>query len=256
MSAFDLTDKIAIVTGGGTGIGKGVALEFAKAGAHVVVASRRMEVIEKAVSEVEAFGRQSLAVATDIIQKEQVDNLVEKTVTKFGRIDILVNNAGGSAAWPFEKISPKGWDVIMAINLKGTFLCCQSVGEVMKKQNSGKIINISSITGVHGSVRIPHYGAAKAGIINMTKTLAIQWGKNNINVNCIAPGLIKTEIIETALQMSDEELNQIAESFPISRIGVPEDIGYATVFLASEASSFMTGQTLIIDGGSTLPTAL
>lgn len=252
MTAFDLTDKIAIVTGGGTGIGKGIALEFAKAGAHVVVASRRLEVIEKAAAEVEALGRRSMVVQTDIIEKEQVDNLMDKTVNEFGRIDILVNNAGGSAAWPFEKISTKGWDIIMAINLKGTFLCCQSAGKVMIEQKIGKIINISSVAGLAASTNIPHYGAAKAGVINLTKTLAALWGQYNINVNCIAPGLIMTEIMQTALQMTDEDVKESTKSFPIARVGLPEDIGYASVFLASEASSFMTGQTLTIDGGATL----
>lgn len=252
MTTFDLTDKIAIVTGGGTGIGKGIALEFAKAGAHVVVASRRLEVIEKAAAEVEALGRRSMVVQTDVIEKEQVDNLMDKTMNEFGRIDILVNNAGGSAAWPFEKISPKGWDTIMAINLKGTFLCCQSAGKFMIEQKRGKIINISSVGGLEACPNISHYGAAKAGVISLTKTLAALWGPHNINVNCIAPGLIITEIVQTALQMTDEDVKETTKSIPIGRVGLPEDIGYATVFLASEASSFMTGQTLAIDGGATL----
>ncbi len=135
MSVFDLTDKVAIVTGGGTGIGKGIALEFAKAGANVIVASRRLDVIEKAAAELKALGRRSLAVQTDVTIKEQVDNLVKQAVDKFGRIDILVNNAGGGSIWPFEKISPRGWDVILAINLKGTFLCSQAVGNVMIGQS-------------------------------------------------------------------------------------------------------------------------
>ena len=255
MSAFDLTDKVAIVTGGGTGIGKGIALEFARAGAHVVVASRRMEIIKKAAEEIEALGRQSLAVQTDVIEKEQVDNLVKQTVDKFGRIDILVNNAGGSAAWPFEKISPKGWDIILAVNLKGTFLCSQAVGKVMIRQKKGKIVNISSVAGVGGAPTIPHYGAAKAGVISLTKTLAVLWGRYNINVNCIAPGLIKTAVIQGALNLSDEEMTERTKSFLIQRIGLPEDIAYGAIYLASSASEFMTGQTLVIDGGVTVPRA-
>ena len=255
MSAFDLTDKVAIVTGGGTGIGKGIALEFARAGAHVVVASRRMEIIKRAAEEIEALGRQSLAVQTDVIEKEQVDNLVKQTVDKFGRIDILVNNAGGSASWPFEKISPKGWDIILAVNLKGTFLCSQAVGKVMIRQKKGKIVNISSVAGVGGAPTIPHYGAAKAGVISLTKTLAVLWGRYNINVNCIAPGLIKTEIVQGALNLSDEEMTERTKSFPIQRVGLPEDIAYGAIYLASSASEFMTGQTLVIDGGVTVPRA-
>ena len=255
MSAFDLTDKVAIVTGGGTGIGKGIALEFARAGAHVVVASRRMEIIKKAAEEIEALGRQSLAVQTDVIEKEQVDNLVKQTVDKFGRIDILVNNAGGSAAWPFEKISPKGWDIILAVNLKGTFLCSQAVGKVMIRQKKGKIVNISSVAGVGSAPTIPHYGAAKAGVISLTKTLAVLWGRYNINVNCIAPGLIKTEIVQGALHLSDEEMTERTKSFPIQRVGLPEDIAYGAIYLASNASEYMTGQTLVIDGGVTVARA-
>ncbi len=255
MSTFDLADKVAIVTGGGTGIGKAIALEFARAGAHVVVASRRMEMIKRAAGEIEALGRQSLAVKTDVIEKEQVDNLVKQTVDQFGRIDILVNNAGGSAAWPFEKISPKGWDIILAINLKGTFLCSQAVGKEMIKQKKGKIINISSVAGVGCSPTIPHYGAAKAGVINLTKTLAVLWGRYNINVNCIAPGLIQTEIVQGALNLSDEEMAERTKLFPIQRIGLPEDIAYGAIYLASDASEYMTGQTLVIDGGVTVARA-
>ena len=254
MSIFDLTDRVAIVTGGGTGIGKGIAIELAKAGAHVVIASRRLEVIQKAAAEVEALGRRSLAVPTDVIEKEQVDNLVKQTVDKFGRIDILVNNAGGSAAWPFEKISPRGWDIILAINLKGTFLCSQVVGQVMIEQKKGKIINIASVAGVGSAPQIPHYGAAKAGVISLTKTLAVLWGKYNINVNGIAPGLIKTEVLQSALSLSDKELADRTKSFPIARIGLPEDIAYASVYLASEESNYMTGQTLVIDGGRMVDT--
>ena len=255
MSAFDLNEKVAIVTGGGTGIGKSIALEFARAGAQVVVASRRMEVIKKVADEIKAMGKRSIAVQTDVIEKGQVDNLVKQTVDQFGRIDILVNNAGGSAAWPFEKISARGWDIILAINLKGTFLCSQAAGEVMKKQNKGKIVNISSVAGVAGSPTIPHYGAAKAGVINLTQTLAVLWGKYNINVNCIAPGLIKTEVVQEALKLTDKEVAEKTKSFPIQRIGIPEDIAYGAVYLASDASEFMTGQTLVIDGGATVARA-
>lgn len=253
MSIFDLTDKVAIVTGGGTGIGKSIALEFARIGANVVVASRRLDVIDKAAAEIEALGRRSLAVQTDVTIKEQVDNLVKQTVDKFGRIDILVNNAGGGAAWPFEKISPKGWDVILAINLKGTFLCSQAVGNVMIEQKKGKIINISSCVGVNGSPVALHYAAAKAGIINLTKSLAALWGKYSINVNCIAPGLIQTEVVQSAMHLTDEDWVKKTKSFSIAaRAGLPEEIGYAAVFLASEASNFITGHTLAVDGGTSV----
>lgn len=251
MSVFDLTDKVAIVTGGGSGIGRGIAIEFAKAGAHVVIASRRADVIEGAAAEVEALGRRALAVQTDVIQPEHVENLVNRTLDAFGTIDILVNNAGGAAAWPVEKMSPRGWDIILAINLKGTFLCSQAVGKVMVEQKQGKMVNISSVAGLRGSPGSAHYGAAKAGVISLTKSLAALWAPHNVHVNCIAPGLIQTEAVGPALDLEDpEKMAAQARAIPLGRVGQPEDIAYAAVFLASPASDFMTGQTLVVDGGS------
>lgn len=251
MSVFDLTDKVAIVTGGGTGIGRGIAMEFAKAGAHVIVASRRPDVLEKVAAEIEKMGRRSLVVQTDVIQAEQVDNLVKQTLDKFGMIDILVNNAGGAAAWPLEKMSPRGWDTILAINLKGTFLCSQAVGKVMVEQKKGKIINISSVAGLRASPWSAHYGAAKAGVISLTKSLAALWAEYNISVNCIAPGLIDTEAVRPALDLqTPEKMQEQIKAIPLRRLGRPEDIAYTAVFLASPASSFITGQTIVVDGGS------
>jgi len=251
MSVFDLTDKVAIVTGGGSGIGRGIAVAFALAGADVVVAGRRPDVLEKAAADIKAAGRRSLAVQTDVTQAEQVENLVKKTLDKFGRIDILVNNAGGAAAWPLEKMSPRGWDVVLAINLKGTFLCSQAVGKVMVEQKKGKIINISSVAGLRASPGSAHYGAAKAGVINLTRSLAALWAGNNVHVNCIAPGLIDTEAVRPALNLEDpEKMKERAKAIPLGRVGQPEDIAYAAVFLAAPASNFITGQTMVVDGGS------
>jgi NAD(P)-dependent dehydrogenase (short-subunit alcohol dehydrogenase family) len=251
MSVFDLSDKVAIVTGGGTGIGHGIALEFAMVGANVVVASRRPDVLEKVAAEIETMGRRSLAVQTDVIQVEQVENLVKQTLDKFGKIDILVNNAGGAAAWPLEKMSPRGWDIILSINLKGTFLCSQAVGKVMVEQKKGKIINISSVAGLRASPGSAHYGAAKAGVISLTKSLAALWAGHNINVNCIAPGLIDTEAVRPALDLeAPEKMQERISAIPLGRLGQPEDIAYAAVFLASAASNFITGQTIVVDGGS------
>ena len=247
MSQFDLTDKVAIVTGGATGIGRGIALEFAKAGADVVVASRKLPNLEKVVAEIEALGRRSLAVTTDVRIPEQVDNMVKQTVAKFGRIDILVNNAGASFTCPVVDMTPNGWDAIIGINLKGPFLCSRAAAKVMIEQKGGKIINIASVAGINGSPGMAHYGAAKAGLINLTKTLALEWAKHNIYFNCISPGLIMTEGAYAALGLADEA--ESVNRIPLGRAGKTEEIGYAVIFLASEASSFLTGETIAVQGG-------
>ena len=249
MSQFDLTDKVAIVTGGGTGIGRGIALEFAKAGADVVVGSRKQANLDSTAEDINVLGRQSLAVVTDVRMPEQVDDLIKQTVDRFGRIDILVNNAGGSFESPVEEMSPNGWDTIININLKGTFLCCRAAGKLMIQQKHGKIINISSVAGVNGSPKMAHYGAAKAGIINLTKSLASAWAQYNINVNCIAPGPIETEGLKAAYGITSEDLAERAKAIPLGRYGQPKDIAHTAIFLASEASSFQTGETIIVSGG-------
>jgi len=248
MSPFELSNKVAIVTGGGTGIGHSIALEMAKAGADVVVASRKLANLEKVAEEIKTLGRRSLVVATDIRIPEQVDNLVKQTVDEFGKIDILVNNAGASFLCPVEEMTPNGWDTIININLKGTFLCCRAVGKVMIEQKRGKIVNISSMAGVEGSPQMAHYGAAKAGVINFTKSLAQAWAQYNINVNAIAPGLIETEGVKAQMEISPEVLAERMKAVRLEQPGRPEDIAYTAVFLASEASEFITGETFAVQG--------
>ncbi len=248
MSEFDIADKVAIITGGGTGIGRTIATEFAKAGADVVVASRKQANLDSVAEEIKALGRQSLAIATDIRIPEQVDKLVKQTVDRFGRIDILINNAGASFMCPVEEMTPNGWDTIVNINLKGTFLCCRAVGKVMIQQKKGKIINFASTAGVNGFPRMAHYGAAKAGVINFTKSLAMEWAQHNINVNCIVPGLIETEGVKAQMQLSAEALEERKKMPLLDRLGRTEDIAYTAIFLASEASRFITGETIIVRG--------
>ncbi len=248
MLQFDLSNKVAIVTGGGTGIGRGIALEFAKAGADVVVASRKLENLEKVVKEVQALGRQSLAIATDVRIPEQVDNMVKQTVDKFGKIDILVNNAGASFVSPAEKISSNGWDTVININLKGTFLCSKAAGLVMMQQKKGKIINIASIAGINGNPGMAHYGAAKAGIINLTKSLAVEWAKYNININTIAPGMIETEGVKAQMILTTEALEKRSDLPRLEQPGQPEDIAHMAIFLASELSNHITGEAFIVGG--------
>jgi len=249
-SPFDLKDKVAIVTGGGTGIGRGIAIEFARVGADVVVASRNLENLEKVTAEIMSLGRRALAIATDVRKPEDVDTMVKRTLEEFGQVDILVNNAGAGFNCLPEDMSPGAWDVIMNIDLRGVFLCSRDAGKVMIQQKKGKIINISSIAGVYGSPMMAHYGAAKAGVINFTKSLAGAWAKHNINVNCIAPGPVLTEgyqIVRDAGGLGDLPPGRNA----LNRWGRPEEIAYAAIFLASEASSFVTGETICADGGQT-----
>ena len=250
MFKFDFNKKVAIITGGGTGIGHAITLEFALAGADVMITSRSIEHLEPAIKEVTSLGRRCMAVTTDIRVPEQVDDMVKRTMDEFGRIDILVNNAGASFLAKLEELSPNGWDAVVDINLKGTFLCSKAVGKVMIRQNGGKIINISSIAGIRGSPGMPHYAAAKAGVINFTKALAAQWGKHNILVNCIAPGLIETEGVKIQMKLEAEKVKENLErSVALARYGRPEEIAHVVMFLASEASSFITGQTIEVDGG-------
>ena len=248
MSQFELTDKVAIITGGGTGIGQTIALEFVKAGANVVIASRKQSNLDSTVEKIKALGKTALAIATDIRVPEQVDDLIKQTVDKFGRIDIMVNNAGASFMSPVEEMTPNGWDTIININLKGTFLCCRAAGKVMIEQKSGKIINVASTAGVNGSPRMAHYGAAKAGVINFTKSLATEWAPYNINVNCITPGLIETEGVKTQMNLDPQAIEEQKKLPLLRRPGQTEDIAFTAIFLASEASKFLTGENIIVRG--------
>ena len=252
---FHLTDRVAIVTGGGTGIGRSIAHEFARMGADVTVTSRKLPNLERAVAEVEGLGKRSLAIGCDVRNPEDVDRMVAKVMEEFGRIDILVNNAGVSFLCPLEEISPGGWDTVIATNLRGTYLCSRAVGRVMIERQSGKIVNISSRAGVYGSPHMSHYGAAKAGIVNLTKSLAMEWARYNINVNCVAAGPTVTENYTAVLEAGGNvELPPPWNA--LERWAQPEEIAYAVVFLASEAANFITGETIVVDGGPYVPTRL
>lgn len=251
MTQFDLNNKVAIVTGARGGIGRVIALEFANAGADIAICDRIIDdgKLEGVGEQIKSLGRRSLAIATDVRIPEQVDNLVKQTVDRFGRIDILVNNAGASFVCTVEEMTPNGWDTIININLKGTFLCCQAAGRVMIRQKWGKIVNIASVDGIYGSPRMAHYGAAKAGVINFTRSLAIEWAQYNINVNAIAPGPIETEGARALGRLTPEGWQERIKAIPLGRLGRTEDIAYTAIFLASEASSYITGETIVIQGG-------
>ena len=252
MSTFASTalqDKVAIVTGGGTGIGRVIAHEMAKVGAHIVVASRNPDHINPTAEAIQQFGRQALAVSVDVRVPEQVENLVKATMDRFGRIDILVNNHGALFQCAVEDLSPGGWNAIIGINLTGVFLCSRAVGMVMIQQQRGKIINIVSIAGLYGSPMTAPYGAAKAGVMNFTKSLAMEWAKHHIYVNAVAPGPILTASGRDLL-WSDADLQaKVLAQVPLGRFGEPEEVANAVIFLASDASSYTTGETLYVDGG-------
>ena len=257
-----LPDKVAIVTGGGTGIGRSIALEFAKAGADVVVASRTIATLEKVAAEIRALGRRALAIQTDVSQKTQVDRMVAGTIEAFGRIDILANNAGvGSGIgedghglghrdppWLID-IPEDYWDPIIAINLKGVYLCCAAAGRIMVEQRRGSIVNISSRAGAAGAAR--PYSAAKAGVNRLTGGLARELGPYSVRVNASAPAYTRTDlgVVQRPSEVAAYDAPETLARYPLGRIAEPIDIACAALFLASDAANGITGQILNVDCG-------
>jgi len=253
MKIFDLSEKIAIVTGGNRGIGFGIAKGLANAGATVVIANRRAAEGQKAAETLKKEGLNAVAIATDVSSKSSVASLVSKVVSDFGRIDILVNNAGVIVRKPAEEITEEEWDYIMNTNLRGLFFCCQLVGKEMMRSKKGKIVNISSVIAQVVQPRRSVYAVSKAGVSHLTRALALEWGKYNINVNAIGPGVTLTELNRKYFEEHPEELKEFANSTPKGRVAYPEDYVGAAIFLASDASDYVTGQTLLVDGGMTIP---
>ncbi len=245
---FALVNKVAVVTGSGRGIGEGIALGFADMGADVVVVERDEEPAEATATEIRDRDRKALVILSDVRENEQVDDIVRKTLDEFGKIDILVNNAGGMFRSEVAEISERGWDAIIRANLKATFLCSKAVTAVMiDKKTKGSIINIASVNALSGSPGSAAYGAAKAGIISLTQSLAIEVAPHNIRVNAIAPGIIDTP--GTVQWMSPEREAEIIKVVPLSRRGTPEDVAGAAIYLASDYADYVTGQTIVVDGG-------
>jgi len=241
-------NKIAIVTGSGRGIGKSTVLELAKEGAKVVVSDIDIKECQNVCDEIKKIGSDAIAVKCDISKKSDVDAMIKKTMQKFQKIDILINNAGVVLMKPFVEMTEKDWDFVLDINLKGVFLCTNAVVKQMIKQKSGKIISVASIAGEVGFMNTSAYCASKAGIINLTRELALELSPHNINVNAIAPGVIATKMTEDMLK--DKKTKEVLlASTPLGRVGQPEEIGKAAVFLASDDSNFITGHTLVVDGG-------
>jgi NAD(P)-dependent dehydrogenase (short-subunit alcohol dehydrogenase family) len=248
---FSLEGRVALVTGGSRGIGRASALGLARAGADVVVASRKLSDLEKVSEEIRGLGRRSLAVAAHVAKMDQIKDLVSKVKDEFGKIDILVNNAATNPVMDHAlDIEERAWDTIMNLNLKGLFFLSQAVARVMKEKGGGKIINVTSIEGITPGI-LPVYSISKAGVIMATKVMAREWTKYNIRVNAIAPGLTKTSFSE-ALWNNPEILKDAMSITPMGRIAEPEEMVGAVIYLASDTSSYTTGQIIAIDGGVTM----
>ena len=247
---FRLDDKVAIVTGGGRGLGELMALSLAEVGAKVVVCSRKVEACEETVRKIEEMGGQAIAMACDVTNIDQVENTVEKTIEHFGKIDILINNSGASWGASVLDMPHEAWDKVMNVNVNGIFYMSQAVGKHMVKQKGGKIINIASIAGLKGTdsevLDAIGYNTSKGAVITFTKDLAAKWGKYNINVNAIAPGFFPTKMSKGVLATSQQ---QILDHTPLGRLGTDTEIQGAALLLASKASDYITGETISVDGG-------
>jgi NAD(P)-dependent dehydrogenase (short-subunit alcohol dehydrogenase family) len=247
---FSLANKIALITGGSRGIGRAAALAFAAAGADVAVASRKAVDLERVAAEIQKLGRGSLAVQAHIGRMEEIPKLVKSVVEKFGRIDILVNNAGGSPALASAlEADVRLWDKVMDLNLKGLFFLSQAVAKVMKEKGGGKIINVASIDGFRPDRQIGIYSISKAAVVMATKVMAKEWAQYNIRVNAIAPGHVRTLLSDSYLSSEPGMEDEMLKRTPLQRIAQPEEIVGGMIYLASDASSFVTGETLVIDGG-------
>jgi len=246
-----LINKVAIITGAAQGLGKAIALRYAHEGANIVIADLNEKKGNEVKKEIEALGRKALVVKTDISVISEIKKMVQKTIEEFGRVDILVNNAGIIIRCPFLEVTEDIWDKTLDINTKGSFFCAQEVAkEMVKSGKGGRIINIASFLGKVGYLYSSHapYEASKAGVITMTKQMAIELAPYKINVNAIAPGIMQTEMTAKSRRNSSH-VAEVLKEIPLGRYGVPEDIAGVAVFLASEDANYMTGTTVVVDGG-------
>jgi NAD(P)-dependent dehydrogenase (short-subunit alcohol dehydrogenase family) len=242
--------RVAIVTGGGTGIGKAIALELAELGADVVIASRDPQHLEPTAEELRALGCRALAIPTDIRSPAQVEALVGQTVASLGKIDIHVNNAGGQYPGPAEELSIEGWRSVIDLNLNGTFYCSQIIARQMMQTGGGAMVNIVANFALRAAPGLAHSAAARAGVISLTRTLALEWAKYSIRVNAVAPGVVMTEGALSEMLISPDTIERIERAIPLKRLGTPEDIAHLVTFLVSDAAAYITGETIAADGGN------
>lgn len=245
---FDLNGKVAIVTGATKSLGYNMALALADAGADIVVVSRTEEDCDRVTREIECLGRKALACPCDVTKPDMIAGLVKNTLDRFGKIDILVNNAGVAVTKPALDLTEEDWDRVLNINLKAVFMMSQAVGRIMVEQKFGRIINIGSVLGLVAEKLVLPYLASKGGLVQLTKGLALEWAKYNVQVNCVAPGYVLTPINEKDL--SEEKVkNHLLNKIPMRRFGKTSEIAGAVVFLSSDAASYITGSVLAVDGG-------
>jgi len=248
---FDLSGRVAIITGGSIGLGRQMAEALSEAGAKLILCARNKERCDTAAAELAKTGADVLSLACDVKKQESIQAVVDQTMSHFGRIDILINNAGTSWGAPVEEMTLDAWNKVMDTNVTGTFLFCQAVGRVMVAQKQGKIINLASVAGLRGSppdFQAIGYQASKGAVITFTKDLACKWAMHNINVNAIAPGWFPTNMSDAVIGRDPEGLKS---RIPLHRFGSESDLKGAALFLASRASDYVTGHTLVVDGGQT-----
>jgi NAD(P)-dependent dehydrogenase (short-subunit alcohol dehydrogenase family) len=247
---FDLSEKVAIVTGTSRGLGQYFAKALAKAGADLVITSRDISRLTKFKQEIESLGRKALPVQLDVLSQSDIENMVRMAINEYGKIDVLVNNAGLNIRRPSTEVSQQDWDTVLDTNLKGSFFCAQAVAKEMIKRKQGRIINVGSCTCVFGMEGIAPYTASRGAILSMTRSLAAEWGRFGITVNVLAPGWFKTAQ-NAVLYENKEWVNYIINRIPLNRPGHPHDLDGAVIFLASDASGYITGQIILVDGGFT-----